>query len=488
MLPFSNLIQIDRESSEVVYRQIYRQFIQLIKDGVLQAGTKLPSTRELAKSLKVNRMTLMLALDELESQDWVESKARKGIFISSSLPMNRAVALGESEREKSKTTGFQIPEQIYFRQHQPQPYLRKLDEGLPDVRLAPLKELGQNYKQILGSASHQKLLSYGSALGDDLLREELVKFLNDSRGLHTSYEQLAIVRGSQMALRMLSEMLIRTGDKIAVGESNYIGADATFLRAGADLVRIPVDQDGVVVEKLADICQKEKIRGIYLTPHHHHPTTVTLSAERRIQLLSIAEQYGLFILEDDYDYDFHYSRSPYLPLASIDQQGHVIYIGSFTKMLAPNFRVGFISAPSDLVKLIEQERILSDRQGDFVLERSIAHLLRDGVIHQHLRKVLKVYQNRRDTMSELLNDKLSSVVEFEIPKGGMAIWGEFDQEIDLAKVSDILLKKHALLIPDFKQYNTFNLLNSQGIRFGFASQKEEEMNEIIGIMSNHFEV
>ncbi|BDD12043.1 GntR family transcriptional regulator (plasmid) [Fulvitalea axinellae] len=485
MLPIETLFTIDKKSPEPAYRQLYRQIIQLITESRLIPGSKLPSTRELASALHLNRMTILKALEELESQGWVEKRPRKGIFVSANLPVTKAQPLGKNMniRERgSERTGFKVSTKNHIPQHSTGVYRHKIDEGLPDVRLAPLKELGQNYKRILLNPAYSTSLGYGPPLGDPLLREELSCFLNGSRGLGTKPENIAVLRGSHMALNLLSKVLICPGDKVAVGSSNYLGADVAFLDACAKLKRIPVDEEGLDADYFKRLCEKENIRGLYLTPHHHHPTTVTLSADRRLKILEIANRFGIFIIEDDYDYDFHYGHGPYLPLASMDRGGNVIYIGSFTKSLAPTFRVGYMVAPKNLIDRIEQERVLTDRQGDLILERTIAELIKEGVIQQHLRKSLRIYQKRRDLMAEILTQDFAEFLQFEIPSGGMSIWAEAVNDLDLELVSARMIKRYGWWIPDYKKFNAFGLNHREGIRLGFASLNEKEMRVGLGYL------
>ncbi|BDD07215.1 aminotransferase-like domain-containing protein [Aureibacter tunicatorum] len=478
-MPFEQLVTIDRNSGDSLHLQIQKQIISMISFGILSKGMKLPSTRFLSSKLCVNRMTLALALDELESQGWLFKKERSGVFVSYNLPEINPKPLDsiEANHFQNEKCGFVIKNKAdYIRHNSSYSFAHILDEGLPDSRLAPMKLLGQEYKSLLTSIGKPKLFGYASPLGDEMLRSELSIFLNRTRGLSRKMEEIAIVRGSQMALSLLSNLLIEKGDFIAVGQSNYLGADATFQHAGACLERIPVDKEGMDIDALEEACKKKTIVGVYVTSHHHHPTTATLSPERRLKLLNLAEKHSLFILEDDYDYDFHFKRSPYLPLASLDRNGHVIYLGSFTKMIAPAFRVGFISAPKELISLIEKERIMLDRQGDNVLERSIAHLLRDGVISKHINKSVKTYQNRKISLINRLEEEFASFFNFKEPNGGMAVWLESKNGVNLQKAKLNMARKNWLL-PDSNHFNFFGLNDWEGIRLGFASLNENEMSE-----------
>src|SRR5690606_8927411 len=212
-------------------------------------------------------------------------------------------------------------------------------------------------------------------------------------------------------------------------------ANMIFQQAGAKLHAVPVDKEGISVEAIRALCEKETIRMVYITPHHHYPTTVTLSAERRIELLNLASKYGFIILEDDYDYDFHYTSSPVLPLASADSQGMVVYIGSFCKTLAPGLRTGYIIAPQNLIEEIGRFRRIVDRQSDMLMEQALGELLTEGEIHRHLKKAIKVYEQRCTHLSILLKNELSDYTSFKSPPGGLALWSLWKKELNLMRIS-----------------------------------------------------
>ena len=183
----------------------------------------------------------------------------------------------------------------------------------PDVRLVPVEEMGRAYKSILMRHTSLKYLSYVEIAGVQKFRTILSDYLNTSRGLQTSLDNIMITRGSQMALYLLAGVLLKKDDAVIVGDTNYYYADHVFTNAGAKLIRVKVDESGIDVDAIEKLCKRKKIKAMYITSHHHYPTTVTLTAARRIKLLGLAEQYGFFIIEDDYDYDFHYLSSPIPP-------------------------------------------------------------------------------------------------------------------------------------------------------------------------------
>ena len=194
-----------------------------------------------------------------------------------------------------------------------------------------------------------------------------------------------------MAIYLISKILISKNDTVIAGDPGFLGANDIFKHTEANLELVPLDEYGMDMDAVEAICKSKKVKLLYVIPHHHRPTTVTLSSERRIRLLELAMKYRFAIVEDDYDYDFHYSSSPILPLASLDYGGSVIYIGSFSKTIAPGIRIGFIISPKNLIVQATRLRRLIDRQGEQLLEEAMANLLKNGDIGRHLKKANKTY-------------------------------------------------------------------------------------------------
>ena len=244
-----------------------------------------------------------------------------------------------------------------------------------------------------------------------------------------------------MGINLVCTALINPGDVVVSGIPGWQRAEHNFLHAKAKHIGIPVDEYGLDVDKLRKICKK---RMVYVTPHHHYPTKVSLRIDRRLELLRLANEYGFIIFEDDYDYDFHYNHRPLLPLASADENGMVIYCGSFSKSFSPAFRMGYLVAPENVIEHLTNVRILLDRQGDHILDYAIADLLNDGTIQRYTRKALTVYEQRRNHFCNLLDSELKNLVKFTVPEGGMTVWTKFDESINLEKLAKQAYEKGLL--------------------------------------------
>jgi GntR family transcriptional regulator/MocR family aminotransferase len=483
MLPYKSLIQVDRSSSVTLYIQVCNSFISLITNGTLQPSDTLPGSRILADLIGINRNTVKLAYEELISQGWAESIERKGVFVLSRLPVvSKTVPPPEINKNNNPRDSFIWTNN--FINALPAKNLQKtmltIDDGFPDVRLTPIDLLMREYRSLSRRLYGKNFLKYGSSKGSEHLRGAICNYLSNTRGLVASPENMLITKGSQMGIYLAAQLLINPSDNIAVGLSNYALADETFKHASANLVRIPVDINGMDVDYLDEILQHKKIKAVYIIPHHHCPTTVTMSMERRLKLLKLAKEYRFAIIEDDYDYDFHYDNRPYLPLASIDHNQNVIYIGSVTKTFAPALRIGFMIGPPAFVDAAASLRELIDKQGDTVLEEAFAMMFDNGEMDRYFRKTLKIYKQRRNQFCEILKSDFSESIEFNTPEGGLAVWATFDKRIDLVKMSEDAAKKR-LSIDDGIFYKN-ELFAANGIRMGFASLEENEMVEALSIL------
>lgn len=483
MLPYTTLIQLNRESSVSLYVQLCSNFITLITNGTLQPSDAMPSTRVLSKMICVNRNTVKLAYEELISQGWAIAIERKGIFVLSNLPVISRHKAAPAETDPMSQGGafsWDNPFKNGPQNYNFQKSILTIDDGFPDVRLTPVDLLMREYRSISKKFYGKNFLKYGFPMGAESLREALSRYLANTRGLKLNPENILITKGSQMGIYLSAQLLLRPKDKIAVGISNYRSADEIFRYSGVELLRIPVDEFGMDIDVLEDNLKKEPIRAVYIIPHHHFPTTVTMSIERRMKLLKLAKEYRFAIIEDDYDFDFHYNNKPYIPLASIDHNHNVIYIGSITKTFAPALRIGFLIAEPKFVQACSSLRQLIDKQGDSLLEEAFASLYNTGEMERHFRKSIRIYKERRDLFCEILHTNFSDVISFSVPEGGLAVWALFDKEINLAELSRRALKKD-LQIADGSFYNN-EVFKPNGLRLGFAALTEKEIIQSLELL------
>jgi GntR family transcriptional regulator/MocR family aminotransferase len=484
MIVIKNMVRIDKTLAEPVYQQLSNGISDMIRQGVLKPGEALPSSRKLAEAFDIHRKTVIAAFDELQAMGWADSLPRKGLFVSAQLPVTkpRSMAAAKTMTVYPGQTAYGVERKQYVFEND---FVAKrerlvLNDGFPDTRLAPIDLLIREYRRFGNYRFTAKFLSYGPAQGSENLRNELARFLAQTRGLTVTPANILITKGAQMAMYLASQVLLKKGDEVIVGEPGYLGASEVFLSAGGALNFVPVDEQGMDIDAVEKLCKRKKIRMLFVISHHHMPTTVTLSAARRLQLLELAKKYQFAVLEDDYDFDFHYASSPILPLSSVDHSGNVIYMGSFCKTIAPAIRIGFMVAPVNLIEQATRLRKLIDRQGEQLMEEAMANLLRNGDIDRHLKKANKIYHERRDYFCKLLRKELKGKVEFSEPAGGFAVWarlGDRDPRVLAASC-----QKLGLYVSDGQDYWHQKPGKVNGIRLGFAALNEKEMEEAVQIL------
>lgn len=469
MLPYKHIIIIDKESKIPVYRQMAVSVINAIRNGTLKAGTHLPSSRELAKTLGVHRKTVVAGYEELDAQGWIVIAPRKYVAVSEHIPLLKPQKWSEPNNiltayENDLDIPFRMIEEKGFDENTVSYPDIIIDDGHPDVRLSPIDDLLKTYRSFTSKNYTIKNANIGSTQGTLKLREELVNYLSITRGLNISADNILITHGAQMSIYLSAQLLLGRSSSIIVGKPNYSVANKTFEETEANIIEVNVDDKGIDTDAIEKICKRTKIDAVYVIPHHHYPTTVTLSVERRVKLLELSKQFSFAIIEDDYDYDYHYTSSPYLPLASGNHNGNVIYIGSFSKLLDPALRIGFMVAPKNFIEQCTAFRKIIDVGGDGYMQNALATLIKEGELKRHLRKAKKIYHQRRDFLDALLKEKLEKYISYTLPTGGMAVWIKLNKGFSIEQ----LQSNEALQIVRLD-----NELNA--FRFGFASMNETEL-------------
>jgi len=478
MARWEHPIAIDPTAALPVFLQIARAIAEDVRRGRLRAGEKLPGSRTLAGAVGVHRNTVLAAYRELAAEGWIETRPAGGTFVSNEIgsPLHRDPRRGQRLEPR---LGFDLPPSSLDDPRVPEVPRGTLTlaAGTPDSRLFPTGAIARAYRRALelhGATS----LGYGDPRGVLPLRKQLGAMLSSLRGL--AVDDLLITRGSQGALDLVARTLLRPGDVIAVEALGYRPAWGAFQAAGALLVPIPVDEHGLRVDALAE--HAGAVRAVYVTPHHQYPTTATLSPGRRLALLELARTRRFAIVEDDFDFEFHYEGRPVLPLASADRAGVVVYVGTLSKILAPGVRTGFVVAPAPLLDRMAALRMVVDRQGDPVVELAIAELLEDGEVQRHARRIRRIYLERRDTLLEALHAKLASVVTVDPPGGGMAAWIRVDPSVDVVEWSERSLRAGVAFAPA-KNF-AFDGRSRPFARLGFAALDVRELREAVSRMAS----
>ena len=460
-----------------LFQQIACAVTTDIKRGRLRPGDELPGTRTLARALGVQRQTVVAAFDELVAEGWIVNQQARGAFVSSDLPdpKPRRFTSQPSPASVADRTRFELLPS-------PRPELPlEVPRGSllfapsrPDVRLAPANILGRAIRRAM-SLQSKSLLSYGDPEGHPRLRKAVAEMLAATRGLAVEPANICITRGSQMALALLARSILHPGDTVAVERLGYRSAWEAFRQVGAKLIGVPVDDNGIQVDALERVLRRHEVRAVYVTPHHQFPTTVTMSAGRRLKLLDLATAHRVAIIEDDYDHEFRYDGRPVLPLASTDRCGVVAYVGTFSKVLAPALRIGYVAAPTPLIERIAAHRSLLDTQGDRALEYSVGELIEEGEIQRHIRRVRREYRARRDTLVSALNEYLRDQLTFDVPAGGIALWVKARGALDVDEWALAARRRGAIVVTGTTF--TFDGSSAPYMRLGFASLNNQELRE-----------
>lgn len=456
-------IQLDEKSDKAVYLQIADAIIKDIHSGRLKPGDALPGSRNMAQLLKINRNTVVEALNVLLIEGWLISKERKGTFVADTLPDFKAAQKNNNKPVAAKGT-------------KGKHYHLQFDDGHPDSKIAPITALARAYRQIFNQKGRWQMMGYGNEYGDLAFRKAIVQMLNQQRGMRINEQSVCITRGSQMAMYLTAQCLLTQGDYVMIENPGYKPAWKAFENAGAKLLPVNVDKDGLITEEIITYLKSgKKIKAIYVTPHRQYPTTATLSLKRRLELIRLSNKYGFTIIEDDYDNEFHFGYRPILPLSSFTELENYVYIGTMSKVVAPALRIGYLV--SNERSLIENTGILRkiiDVQGDGIMEQAVLQLIKDGTIKRHIKKATNHYKSKRDFMAVLLNEHITNKACYTLPDGGLAFWIVPHQRVDWSKVSGNLESKGIKIItPD--TYSFHETVN--GIRLGYGSLAEKQLEE-----------
>lgn len=477
-------IDVDRAAALPPFLQIARSLAADIQRGRLRPGDRLPGSRRLAASLHVHRNTVLAALAELTAEGWLEATPGRGTFVARGIvhPRGRAPSLRPGLRTDVPThLPFALPEvpAAYRPPTLPRGTLN-LSNGAPDVRLVPARSIGRAYRRVLALRGPE-LLAYGDPEGHPALRAALASMLASTRGLAAGPGDVLVTRGSQMALTLVARALLRPGDTVAVEQFGYRPAWEAFRAAGATVVPVAIDGDGIDVDALTRLASRTRLRAVCVTPHHQYPTTVTLKAARRLALLALARAQRIAIIEDDYDHEFHYEGRPVLPLASADHAGLVVYIGTLSKILAPGLRIGYVVAPPAVLRSVGAIRSLLDIQGDLATEAAVAALIEDGELQRHVARVRRVYANRREILAGSLRRTFGDGVEFTLAPGGMALWVRLHMPVDVEAWARRSVQ-HGVSWYTGRRY-AFDGQPKPFARFSFAWLNERELPEAVRRMA-----
>jgi len=418
----------ERTSAEPVFRQLAGTLRALIGSGRLAPGTKLPATRELAASLALGRASISHAYDELVREGWLTAHVGHRTFVALSPPADAApVPPGAVPSRRFVWAGlFALRARLLsaprgFAPRGSDPPIRfdfrggQVDRGsLPgdDLRRAFSRAVA---RQLGDLSAHQ------DPRGWLPLRHEIARYLV-SRGIACGADDILVVNGAQQAIDLAAHVLVDPGDTVVMEQPGYFGASMAFTASQANLVGVGVDAEGLRTDQLARVLKARRVKLLYTTPAAQSPTGVVLSERRRGELIALADEHQVPILEDDYDSELRYQGPPVAALKTLDGSGQVIYVGTFSKVLFPTLRVGFVVAPAPLLEKMLLARWNADVGTAALSQAALAALLRTGALARHVRRVRKIYAERLRTMVDALARSMPGGTRWTEPHGGLTLW------------------------------------------------------------------
>ncbi|MGF6175093.1 GntR family transcriptional regulator/MocR family aminotransferase [Ensifer sp. 4252] len=402
-----------------LHARIQRAIRQLIVDGALGRGKPLPASRALAKSLGVSRDTIEASYAQLHAEGFIERRVGSGSFVAQMTEftpghrLSRRDALLRNRAPKLSKRGAAI-----FRSGgvcellSPRPFAH----GVPETRTFPLQLWERLERQVRKEFGAQTLL-HGDPQGTEPLRRAIADYVNLERGARATADRVLVLTSSQQAISLCANLLLDPGDRIFIEDPAYYGARKAFGAAGLECVPVQVDQQGIIVGQIT--AQPHRAKAVFLTPSHQFPTGATLALDRRLALIEWATRHQTWIIEDDYDSEFHYAGKPTACVQGLDPHDRTIYIGTFTKSLFPGLRIGYAVLPPPLVKPMTVARTLLDGHTAPMTQLTLARFIEGGHFGAHVRTMRGVYAERLDMLAGLVGTHLSDFVETCVPIGGL---------------------------------------------------------------------
>jgi 2-aminoadipate transaminase len=470
------ILELKRESHVPLYAQIAGQVREMIGQGVLKIGDRLPPNRELAKVLGVNRNTVTTAYEELAADGLISSHVGRGTFIDGMPPPSR------KPLSKEKAQPSQMPWSALLADHRRDTWLGGLrfpdrEKGmislvcsLPQPELFPMDEFRRSINNAI-KREGSVLIDSGSSGGYGPLQEYLVSQMALS-GIRTSSDELVITTGCQQSLNLISQVLVGAGDEVVIETPTYPGAISVFCGSGGRHISVPVGREGIDLDVLEDILSQRRPKLIYTIPSFHNPTGVTMSLAARRRLIEIAARHRVPILEDDIYQGLRYEGPALLPLKALDEYGLVIYINSFSKVGVPGLRVGWISAPRIIAEQLSMAKRIADLHTGILAQAAIYEFSRHGLLAKHIKRIRRAFSQRRDAMLEALALHFPAEASWTKPDGGMAIWVKLPESLNADQILHDAMERGVTFSPGHHFYSSLPRHNMMRLSFTMVSPAE----------------
>ena len=456
-----------------------------ILSGRISPGSKLPASREFARQYHLSRGTILAALDELQAEGYLEARRGSGTYVSTTLPEHllQSDEVLEQEGNGDAQNGPHLS--AFATRVRPYTHYIKPDSvafrtNLSALDLFPTTLWAQVSGRRLRSATPRMLLGC-EVRGYLPLRKAVAHYAHTSRGVNCSAEQIVITSGIQEGLDLTARVLLNPGDKVLMEDPGYQAAYTLFHAVNARLVCVPLDAEGVA-PKEGDFRHS---RLLYATPGHQYPMGITMSLQRRLQLLAWAKKYGTVIFEDDYDSEFRFSGRPLPAMQGLDRGGKVIFCGSFNKVLFPSLRLGYLVLPPNLVDVFARTKDMTTRHQSLLDQAVLCDFIEQGHFARHLRRMRKIYEERFSILLECAQQHLGEYMELSKIEAGLQTIGVFRQDVSAELVAERAAKEGVDVVPLSRYCDSATV--PEGLQIGFAAVQEKEIRAGVMRLAKVFE-
>jgi GntR family transcriptional regulator/MocR family aminotransferase len=470
-----------------MHRQIYEKMRQAILSGEILAKTRVPSSRSLAAQLGVSRMTIVNAYDQLFAEGYLEGKIGAGTFVAEELPeellnapKTRVVKTTAFSRELNLSRqGEQMMQNLgdVLREHSAEKFV-PFQNGLTAIDSFPFDTWARIAARWNRHAA-PKALANGDLAGFHPLRQAIAAHLKSARGVRCEPEQVIITAGAQQALALISSVFLEPNDEVWMEDPGYTSARGLFSLSRTKLIPVPVDEDGHNFKAALELSKKPRL--IYVTPSHQYPLGLTMSVAHRLSLIEIARQTGAWIIEDDYDSEYRYSGHPLASLQGLDQNGRVLYVGTFSKTIFPSLKLGCLVVPTDLVDVFTAARMLSGAHSPLIEQAILAEFIAEGHFARHIRRMRTLYKQRQKILLEEVKRNLKGMVEMKADDAGLHLVGwlpeNFDDRVAARKAAEVNVRLSPISVHSINNYPRGGLI------FGYAAFDEKQIRSGIDTLA-----
>lgn len=468
------VIAVDRKAPKALHQQIYDGYRAAIIDGRLPPRQRIPSSRGLASALGVSRFPVLNAYAQLMAEGYLESRVGAGTVVSSSLPEQLTSCAPSGVPNEVRRAGRRLVARHSFipDPESSPPWLRGWGAfGVGQVAVDQFPHHIWSSLVVRRSRSTDaKSFHYGDPMGSEALRETLASYLRTARSVRCEAGQVMITSGSQQALEISARVLLDSRSSVCIEEPCYQLARDVFALTGCHLVPVPVDQEGLNVAAGIKRCRKP--RTVFVTPSHQFPLGMTMSASRRLRLLDWAQRAGSWIIEDDYDAEYRYESLPIASLQGLDANSRVIYIGTFSKVLFPSLRLGYIVIPPDLVDHFLAMRRAMDLGPPTFYQEVLADFITEGHFARHIRRMRVLYGERRRVLVDSIDKELGSAANVLGDEAGMHLTVTLPNQSHDVKIAELAARQNLRIWPLSPSY----LDEARpGFILGFGSAPTEEI-------------